>query len=281
MKNVTLDLTINLTRTRLLINVLVLFIVVYFGSAKAFATGFETLPEKQFNVLLFTKTSGWHHKSILDGVLALQDLAKQHHFNVIWHEESHYFNDDYLKNVDVVIFLSTTGEILNKPEKQAFERYIQSGKGFVGIHSASDTEYEWPWYQKLVGRTFLIHPQVQTANLEVENRSFPGLSQMPDKMLWTDEWYEFTEANTTKLTYILKVDESSYNPKADWGDKQGEGMGDFHPISWYQYYDGGRSFYTALGHIAPVYNNPLFLNHIYGGIYWAATSKGIIETADK
>ncbi|WP_166419474.1 ThuA domain-containing protein [Pseudoalteromonas sp. Z1A8] len=243
---------------------------------KSHATGFDTLPKKQFNVLLFTKTAGWHHKSQTEGVKALERLADKHFFNLIWHEESHYFNDDYLKNVDVVVFLSTTGDILNPKEQAALERFVKAGKGFVGIHSASDTEYDWPWYQKLVGRTFNIHPVIQTGVLsKVPNTNFIGLNHMPQEMLWTDEWYEFGP-ELTKLNYLLTVDEQTYNPTADWGNnKTGSGMGSFHPISWHHNYDGGRSFYTALGHTNAVYSSEFLTEHIYGGIYWAATGKGL------
>jgi type 1 glutamine amidotransferase len=239
------------------------------------ATGFEHMPKKQFNVLVFSKTAGWHHPSILSGVSALQQLGDKHFFNVVWHEESRYFNDDYLKQVDVVVFLATTGDVLNDAEQAAFERYIQQGKGFVGIHSATDTEYDWPWYQQLVGHTFVIHPEIQTAKLQVESRQFPGLESMPDSLLWTDEWYDFTLARNPKLHYILSVDENSYDTNSDWGTKQGKGMGAFHPIAWYQEFDGGRAFYTALGHTDAVYQDVLFQAHLYGGIYWAATGKGI------
>lgn len=239
------------------------------------ATGFDNLPEKQFNVLLFTKTAGWHHKSQPAGVEALKALADKHYFNLVWHEESRYFNDEYLSKVDVVVFLSTTGNILSNEQQAAFERFIKSGGGFVGIHSASDTEYDWPWFQKLVGRTFVIHPVVQTAVLhKFPGNKHIGLQQMPEQLLWTDEWYEFGP-ELTKLNYLLTVDEKTYQTQADWGDIKGDGMGKFHPISWYHNFDGGRSFYTALGHLSAVYENTLFTEHIYGGIYWAATGKGL------
>jgi hypothetical protein len=154
------------------------------------------------------------------------------------------------------------------------EEFIRSGKGFVGIHSASDTEYGWPWYTQLVGRSFHIHPAIQTAELEVINDKFPGMNRLPKRFLFTDEYYEFGKEHTKGLNYILKIDESSYDPKADWGQKKGEGMGKLHPMAWYHEFDGGRSFYTALGHLPLVYEDELFLEHLWGGIYWAATGKG-------
>lgn len=230
---------------------------------------------KQFKALLFTKTSGWHHPSILEGVSAIRQLAEQHHFEVDWHEDANKFTDKVLDDYSVVIFLSTTGDILNDNQQKALQRFIRSGKGFVGVHSAADTEYDWKWYRGLVGHHFIIHPEVQTARLNVIDRRFPGGEFMPDSFLWTDEYYHFTKAASTNLRYILTVDESSYSPKAQWGDLKVDGMGDFHPIAWYQEYDGGRSFYTGLGHLPQTYKQTPFLNHLYGGIYWAATGRGV------
>ncbi|WP_062063755.1 ThuA domain-containing protein [Cellvibrio sp. OA-2007] len=230
---------------------------------------------QQFNVLLFTKTSGWHHESVNEGVTAMRAMALRHHFNIDWHEDASIFNDEKLKNYQAVIFLLTTGDILNDEQQAAMERFIRSGKGFVGIHSASDTEYDWDWYTKMVGRTFHIHPVIQTAELTVTNRKFPGVERMPERFLWTDEWYEFGAERIKGLNYILTVDEQTYDPKVSWGDKKGEGMGKFHPIAWYHDYDGGRAFYTALGHLPATYSDSLFLEHIYGGLYWAATGKGL------
>ncbi len=233
---------------------------------------------QQFDVLLFTKTLAWHHKSIAAAVANINSLAKEHDFNVVWHEEASYFNDEYLAQFDVVVFMLTSGDILNEEQQLAFTRFIQSGKGFVGVHSASDTEIDWLWYQKLVGRTFKIHPPVQTAMLQVVDKSFPGMNQVTSNTLWTDEWYDFGSENTPKLNYLLSVDESSYDTKSDWGKgKKGNGMGAFHPIAWYQEFEGGRSFYTALGHLDAVHQNPTFNKHLFGGIYWAATGKGITK----
>ncbi|AQT60649.1 ThuA domain-containing protein [Cellvibrio sp. PSBB023] len=230
---------------------------------------------QQFNVLLFTKTNGFHHESVNEGVTAVRKLAVRHDFAVDWHEDASIFNDERLKKYHAVVFLLTTGDILNDEQQAAMERFIRSGKGFVGIHSASDTEYDWDWYTKMVGRTFHIHPANQTAELEVIDRKFPGLDRMPDRFLWTDEWYEFGAERIKGLNYILAVDEKTYDPRAQWGEKKGVGMGKFHPIAWYHNYDGGRAFYTALGHLPATYSDTLFLEHIYGGIYWAATGKGL------
>lgn len=231
---------------------------------------------EQFNVLLITKTDGWHHEAIHEGVAAMRALANKHHFKLTWEENvAKEINDNNLKNYDVVVFMLTTGDTLNDEQQAAMERFIQSGKGYVGIHSAADTEYGWEWYTKLVGHMFHIHPVIQTAELNVLSREFPGVERMPDNFLWTDEWYEYGPATVKGLNYILAVDEKTYDPNVQWGEKVGKGMGKFHPIAWYHEYDGGRSFYTGLGHVPALYSDILLQEHLYGGIYWAATGKGL------
>lgn len=229
--------------------------------------------QKQFKALLVTTTKGWHHESLHAGVLAIQELGRKNFFDVELFENPNGFTDKYVEQFKVIIFLNTTGDIFDSAQQKTMERFIQSGKGFVGIHSASDTEYDWEWYTKLVGRMFHIHPANQTAKLSVVDPKFPGLQGFTGGKLWTDEWYEFGPEKTAGLNYILAVDESSYNAKVQWGPKKGEGMGQMHPIAWYHNYDGGRGFYTGLGHLPAVFSDQHFLNHLYAGIFWAATGK--------
>lgn len=250
--------------------------------AMTFAIFFSTsLNAKQFKVLLFTKTAGWHHNSVLEGVKGMQQLSEKHFFDVDWHEDANHFNEKKLNEYDVVVFLQTTGDILNNEQQKAFEEFIASGKGFVGIHSAADTEKDWAWYRGLVGHTFVIHPTIQTAKVSIEDNGFPGTELFPSSFLWTDEYYHYSDAHSSNLKYVLTVDEKTYEPAAQWGDLKVSGMGSFHPIAWYQNYQGGRSFYTGLGHLASAYQDEKVLHHIYGGIYWAATGKGISKENSK
>ncbi len=235
----------------------------------------QTFAQAQFKVLLITETAGWHHESIDHGIVAINGLAAKHNFQVVRQQKARKINDDALKGFDAVIFLSTTSDIFDDEEQAAFERYIQSGKGYVGIHAASDTEYDWPWYTQLVGRMFRIHPTQQTARINAIDHNFPGMEHFPETLLFTDEWYDFNEEKVDNLNYLITIDEKTYDPKVDWGRAKSDGMGDFHPLAWYHEFDGGRSFYTALGHIPAVYSDDYFLAHLYGGIYWAATGKGI------
>lgn len=244
------------------------------------------IAQKQFKVLLITETAGWHHESIDHGVIAINKLASRHNFEVVRQQDARKITEEGLSGMDAVIFLSTTADIFDDNEQVVFEKYIQSGKGYVGIHAASDTEYDWDWYTKLVGRMFHIHPVQQTAKLRIIDHKFPGLEHFPDTLLWTDEWYEFSPDKIEGLNNLILVDENSYNPKVTWENRDADKNGDFtidrigvgtgmHPISWYHEFDGGRSFYTALGHIEKVYENQWFLDHLFGGIYYAATGKGM------
>jgi len=246
---------------------IILLFFLTFLSRTSFSQG------KQFKALLIAQTNGWRHESVHAGVLAIQQLGTRNFFDVVYFENPNGFTDKYLEQFQVVIFLCTTGDILDSAAQKVMERFIQSGKGYVGIHSASDTEYDWEWYNKLVGRMFYIHPAVQTAKLKVLDNKFPGLQGFADGRLWTDEEYQFGPEKVADLNYILAVDETTYNPKVDWGAKKSDGMGAFHPLAWYHNFDGGRSFYTALGHIPANFSDPALLNHIYAGILWAATGR--------
>lgn len=229
--------------------------------------------QKQFKALVVTTTKGWHHESLHAGFVALKEMGNRNFFDVVLYENPRGLTDKYAEQFQVIIFLNTTGDIFDSAQQKVMERFIQSGKGFVGIHSASDTEYDWAWYTKLVGRMFKIHPAVQTAKLKVLDNKFPGLQSFANGALWTEEWYDFGPETITGLNYVLGVDESTYDPKVSWGEKKSTGMGEMHPLAWYHNYDGGRSFYSALGHLPTNFSNEAFLNHLYAGILWAATGK--------
>lgn len=241
---------------------------------------------QQFKVLIISETAGWNHQSIANGISAINELALLHDFEVVRQQNFQKITDESLKGFDAVIFLNTSGNIFDNQEQSAFERFIRSGKGYVGIHAAATTEYGWEWYTKLVGRMFHIHPLIQTAKLKIIDHNFLGLEDFSNTLLWSDEWYVLGEEKSINLNYLMTVDEGTYNPVVTWKnrdpdangnmlDRNGRGMGAIHPISWYHEFDGGRSFYTALGHIEKSYENKWFLEHLYGGIYYAATGRGI------
>lgn len=234
-----------------------------------------TLSAQQFKALLVVQTAGWQHESTFRAIPALEKMATRHDFQLDLKQRATPVNDDQLKQYDVVIFVNTTGDIFNDDEQAAMERYLQSGRGWVGVHAASDTEYDWKWYTDMVGHMFKIHPPVQTAMLDVHDNTFPGLEDWPKRKMWTDEYYEYLDGTKRPgLNYLITVDESTYDVNAQWGnDKKATGHGDFHPISWYHDYDGGRAWYTNLGHVPAVFEDPAFLQHLYGGLWWAAKGR--------
>ncbi len=212
-------------------------------------------------ILVFCKTAGFHHNSIEQGIHAIQQLGSTHGVSVDSTVDAGKFTDAMLKQYDAVVFLSTTGDVLDDAQQEAFERYIQAGGGFVGVHAATDCEYDWPWFGKLVGAYFAGHPAPQEALLEVVNRDFPATEPLPAQWRRKDEWYKFRK-RPEDVHVLINLDETSYDP----GE---QGMGNPHPISWYHAYDGGRAFYTGLGHTEESFSEPLFLQHLWGGITYA------------
>ena len=217
------------------------------------------LPKKQVkDVLIFTKTAGFRHKSIEQGVAAIRTLGDKHGFTIHHTEKASFINHQNLKKYDTVIFLNTTGDILNDEQQMDFEHYIQSGGGWVGIHSATDTEYKWPWYGQLAGAYFNGHPRIQDADLIVLDKSHPSIKNLQSIWSRKDEWYNFKYVNPN-INVLINIDENSY---------EGGTNGENHPVSWYHTYDGGRAFYTALGHTIESYQEKFFLEHILAGIQW-------------
>jgi cytochrome c len=221
--------------------------------------------DPRFSVLVFSKTTGFRHDSIPQGIAAIEGLGAEHGFAVDSTEDAERFSDAALAQYKAVVFLNTTGNILDTGEKAAFERYIRSGGGFVGIHSASDTEYEWPWYGRLVGAWFASHPQIQPATVHIANPHHPSMKGLPALWERTDEWYNFRSNPRGAVQVLATLDEATYS---------GGAMGADHPIAWCQEVDGGRSWYTAMGHTKESYAEPLFRFHLLGGIENAAGIAG-------
>ena len=203
---------------------------------------------------------GYHHNSIAAGNTAIQKLGIENGFGVDTTTDASLFTSKNLKKYKAVIFLSTTGNVLNDEQQKAFETYIENGGGFAGIHSATDTEYDWPWYNKLVGAYFKSHPKQQNAVLHVIDTTFIATKHLPHEWKRWDEWYNFKSIQLEDLHVLLTIDEKSYT---------GGENGDFHPMSWYHDFDGGRAFYTALGHTDESFSEPFFLDHLLGGIKYA------------
>jgi cytochrome c len=214
-------------------------------------------------ILLFTKTAGFRHASIPAAVRALTKAGADSGLTVTATEDAAAFNDGNLSRYDAVVFLLTTGDVLRPAQQSAFERFIRRGGGYAGVHSASDTEYDWPWYGRLVGAYFRTHPQVQPATVRVSAGRDPSTSGLPPAWPRTDEWYSFARNPRGSVRVLATLDESTYAPGP-------AAMGADHPIAWSHSFDGGRAWYTAGGHTEESYADPLFVRHLIGGIRYAA-----------
>jgi cytochrome c len=222
-----------------------------------------TRDTRNIKVLVFSKTMSYRHESIGAGIKAIHELGRQHGFSVDTTENNESFNENTLRNYNVIIFLSTTGDVLNDAQQLEMNRWIQAGGGFVGIHAAADTEYEWQWYGDLVGAYFESHPNdpnVREAIVDVVDSTHASTKHLPKRWKRTDEWYNYKDIRPD-INVLLNLDEKSY---------QGGTNGTEHPITWYHDFDGGRSWYTGLGHTDECYQDKDFLQLLWGGIEYAA-----------
>lgn len=214
-----------------------------------------------YEVLVFSKTAGFRHDSIPAGITALGELAAENGFTVDATEDAGVFTTANLARYRAVVFLMTTGDVLDAGQKAAFESYVADGGGYVGVHSAADTEYDWPFYGGLVGAYFSSHPEIQRVTVRVEDREHPSTAHLPATWVRTDELYDYRTNPRSTVHVLATLDESTYS---------GGTMGADHPIAWYRSYEGGRSWYTGLGHTIESYSEPDFRAHLYGGLRYAA-----------
>jgi type 1 glutamine amidotransferase len=219
-------------------------------------------PPAPFRVLLFSRTAGFRHASIPTALAALVDLQTMGGYVAEATEDPAAFTTANLARFRVVVFALTSGDALDAAQQTAFEGWINAGGSYVGIHSASDTEYDWPFYGELVGAYFLIHPAIQMATIHVEATSHPVMAGVPITWARRDEWYDFATNPRPNVTVLATLDESTY---------AGGAMGADHPIAWvHATAGGGRSFYTALGHTPESYAEPAFRRHLVNGLRWVA-----------
>ncbi len=222
-----------------------------------------TAAAEPYEVLVFSKTAGFRHDSIPAGIAAITELGAANGFTVTATEDAAAFNDTNLGRFATVVWLSTTGDVLDAGQQAAFERYIRAGGGYVGVHAASDTEYDWAWYGQLVGAYFSAHPNNQQATIKVEDPAHPSTANLPATWSRFDEWYNFRTNPRGQVHVLASLDERSYSP--------GTGaMGADHPTAWCHDFDGGRAWYTGSGHTIESYAEPGFRGHVLGGIQTTA-----------
>jgi cytochrome c len=217
--------------------------------------------EDDFRILVFTRTAGERHASIKAGARAIEDLGRRNEFRVDVSADPSRFSDRNLRRYRAIVFLNTTGDILDDAQQAAFERYIQGGGGFVGVHAAAETEPGWPFFADLLGASASGASEITSATVKVADRVHPSSRVLPEYWTRTDQWYNF-DASVRGLSHVLAtVDETTY---------AGGTMGFDHPIAWCKDFQGGRSWYTAGGHTSQSYSDRSFQRHLLGGITWAA-----------
>lgn len=223
----------------------------------------STAPEAgDARVLLFTRTAGFEHESIPAAVDALRSLAAEAGVGIDVTDDPAVFTPADLGDYDAVVFLMTTGDVLGDEQQAAFMEFVRGGGGFAGVHSATDTEYGWPWYGQLVGAYFAGHPSnpgVRQGTLLVRTDDHLATRGIPESWVRSDEWYDFRDVQPGSTT-LLDIDETSYKTPAETPRPTPRA------IAWIREFGGGRSFYTALGHTTESWDEPLFRSHVWGGI---------------
>ncbi|WP_371785528.1 ThuA domain-containing protein [Streptosporangium subroseum] len=230
-------------------------------SSDATAAAVAAAPPITYKVLVFSKTTAFRHSSIPNGIAMIRQLGVDNGFAVDATEDAAVFTTANLAQYKAVVWLSTTGDVLNAAQQTAFESYIRGGGGYAGVHAAADTEYDWPWYGGLVGSFFKSHPATQAATVRFEDRANPSTGHTAPTWNRTDEWYDYRTNPRTDVKVLATVDESTYS---------GGAMGADHPITWCHGYEGGRAWYTGMGHTEESYADPTFTKLVLGGIQVAA-----------
>lgn len=232
------------------------------GGSMADASPADQAPAEPFRVLLFSRTAGFRHDSIATAIAALTELQDAGGYLAEATEDASQFSADNLARFRVVVFLLTTGDVLDGGQQAAFEGWIAAGGGYLGVHSAADTEYDWPFYGDLVGAYFKSHPAVQAARVSIEIADHPATAGLASPWSRVDEWYDFRANPRPSVTVLATIDETSYT---------GGTMGADHPIAWaHATAGGGRALYTAMGHTQASYADPAFRQHLMGALRWVA-----------
>jgi uncharacterized protein len=245
------------------------------GAVFAILTPLSAWADAQFKLLVLAMPSKYHYEYIPIARDSLERMAKLHDFDITWANNADALGQD-LRPYAAIMLLNTPTEDLNASQRARLETYMHGGGNAIIVHRAAIAlpVQSWPWYEKLVGRTVGVHPMVQTGVVTVEDKGFPATYGIPDRWIWSDEFYTTTNPYSVKINPVLNVDETSYDPTKIWPGQVSKPMGKDHPIAWYHTYEKGRVFVTTLGHNGEMYRDPQYMAHLLGGIYWSATGLG-------
>ncbi|MDP1027330.1 ThuA domain-containing protein [Sphingomonas sp. KR1UV-12] len=230
--------------------------------------------QAQYKLLVLARPSTYHYEYIPIARDSLERLAKLHAFELVFTNKTNVFEGD-LSQYAAIMFLNTAGSELNAAQRRRFEAYMRAGGNAMIVHRAAIMPAnDWPWYEKLVGRTVGVHPMLQTGVVTIVDRGFPATYGLPERWLWSDEFYVTSNPYRITIDPVLNVDESSYDPRKIWPGQMSHPMGRDHPIAWHHRFEQGRVFVTTLGHNGEMYRDPQYLAHLMGGIHWTATGRG-------
>ena len=214
-------------------------------------------------VLVLTRTEGFRHDSIPVALATVRGEARRRGLRVTHTEDATALTERRLRGLRALVFVHTTGDILDPRQERAVERFVRRGGGWLGVHAAADAERGWSFYARsLLGNAqFVGHPAIQRATIDVVDRSHPATRHLPRRWTRTDEWYAFRRPADAHV--LARLDETTYEPGA-------QAMGRDHPVVWHRTPGRGRAFYTALGHTKESYAEPAFRRHLGGALGWVA-----------
>jgi type 1 glutamine amidotransferase len=235
-----------------------LLMIILLSSLALLTPGATQAAAETGRILVFTRTAGYRHDSIPTAVATLRKLAGQEGFTADHSEDAGDINAANLARYRIVVFASTTGDVLDEAQQHALQEFVRQGGGFVGVHAATDTEYDWPWYGELVGAYFRSHPPgLHSTLVQPERGGKPAGKPWPIR----DELYNYRSNPRGQVRVAATIDERTY---------EGGTMAADHPITWCHAFDGGRSWYTGLGHDTAVYEDTNFLAQLRRGLRYAA-----------
>ena len=240
-----------------------------------FAAAPSSFADSQFKLLILAIPNKYHYEYIPTARDSMEALARLHAFEFTWTNKAQVLEGD-LRQYAAVVLMNTAIDDLSEVQRKKFEDYMAAGGNAVVVHRALIAQPGvWPWFEKLVGRSFTTHPMLQTGVVTVLDKDFPATFGVPQRWIWSDEWYVFTNPHAVSIHPVLNVDESSYDPTKIWPGQVSRGMGKDHPVAWYRWHGQGRVFVTTLGHNGEMYKDPTYIAHLWGGMWWAATGKGV------
>lgn len=253
---------------------------VFLGGLKVYETTPPVLPDdiRRPAVLVFSKTNGFRHVEAIPAANRMfGDMAKANGWGIFQTENGATFTDEILARFDVVVFSNASGDLFTPDQKSAFRRFVEAGGGYVGIHAAGDDSHSWDWFvTNLIGTRFIGHPmdpQFQEARLRIEERGHDATRHLPAEWVRTDEWYSFDSSPRARgFTILATIDEESYRQVGLFGKDLR--MGKDHPMMWWKCVGKGRMLYSALGHTAESYRDPLYRDALQGALRWAMRKDG-------